>query len=313
MNKNVIVIVGPTASGKTDTSINIAQEINAEIISADSMQIYKYMDIGTAKPTKQEMRGIKHYLIDEVCPDEEFSVANYYTYANKYIDNVFEKGKIPIVVGGTGLYIKALTENMNFTQTICDWDFRNRMKADVRKKGNEYLHEKLKQVDAEAASKIHSNDVKRVIRALEVYEYTNIPISVHQKMTLGKVSDKSYLLLGLTMDRDKLYDRINKRVDKMINMGLIEEVCSLLKMGYRPELISMQGLGYKEVVWYLQGKLNFEEMINILKRNTRRYAKRQYTWFNSNKDIIWIDMADAENRDGMIKKVKQYLAINGII
>lgn len=313
MDRNVLVIVGPTASGKTSISIKLAEEFNGEIVSADSMQIYKYMDIGTAKPTIEEMRGIRHHLIDELYPDEEFSVASYYTLANKYIDEILSRGKLPIVVGGTGLYIKALTENMNFTETVCDWDFRERMKLEAQNRGNSYLHDKLKAVDEEAARKIHVNDVKRVIRALEVYEYTKLPISEHRKRSIGKKADKRFVFIGLTMDRDKLYDRINKRVDIMVENGLIDEVENLINNGYTPGLVSMQGLGYKEVVWYLQGKLNLDEMLDLLKRDTRRYAKRQYTWFRRNEDIKWIDIGNEADSQHAIKIIKDYLAINGII
>lgn len=307
MGKNVLVIAGPTATGKTALSIELAKELNGEIVSADSMQVYRYMDIGTAKPTKEEMQGIKHYMIDEVYPDEEFNVARYRKLADGYIDEILGKGKLPIVVGGTGLYIKSLTDGLNFTETVCDWNYRERLKNEAEEKGNACLYERLLKVDPEAAEKIHPNNVRRVIRALEVYEYTGVPISVHRKMSATGDSERNYIIYGLTMDRDLLHRRIDLRVDMMIEKGLTEEVRKLMSMGYGPGLVSMQGLGYKEMIWYLQGKLTFREAVEILKRNTRRYAKRQLTWFRADKRIRWVDMSEFSDSDAVMEKFKMVL------
>jgi len=310
--KQVIVIFGPTASGKTRLSIMLAKEINGEIISADSMQVYKYMDIGTAKPDEEEMEGIKHYLIDEVYPDEEFSVAKYRELVLKYIEESMGKGKFPIVTGGTGLYINSLIYNINFSETISDWDLRNRLKKEAEEKGNEYLHGKLKEVDPEAAKRIHINDVKRVIRALEVYEHTKKPISYHQEISRSVPSKYNYILIGLRMDREKLYERIDRRVDVMLEKGLVEEVGKLVEMGYDKNSIAMQGLGYKEILAYLRGEMSLEEAVYILKRDTRHYAKRQITWFKRLENVHWVDVDGFSNENEILKNIKDYIASFGI-
>jgi len=301
----VIVIVGPTASGKTKMSIELAKQINGEIISADSMQIYKYMDIGTAKPTLEERQGIRHYLIDEVTPADEFSVARFQGLALKYIEEIISKNKIPIVVGGTGLYINSLIYNIKFTEINTDWELRKKLQEVAREKGNEYLHSELRKIDPEAAEKIHVNDTRRIVRALEVYYITNKPISYYQKISRSEPPKYKFILFGIRMDREKLYNRINKRVDEMIEKGLVDEVKRLLEMGYDKCSIAMQGLGYKEILWYLKGEANLSEVIELLKRDTRRYAKRQMTWFNSIKDIIWLDINDDYTE--AIKKIIDYI------
>lgn len=301
----VIVIVGPTASGKTKMSIELAKQINGEIISADSMQIYKYMDIGTAKPTLEERQGIRHYLIDEVTPADEFSVARFQGLALKYIEEIINKNKIPIVVGGTGLYINSLIYNIKFTEINTDWELRKKLQEVAREKGNEYLHSELRKIDPEAAEKIHVNDTRRIVRALEVYYITNKPISYYQKISRSEPPKYKFILFGIRMDREKLYNRINKRVDEMIEKGLVDEVKRLLEMGYDKCSIAMQGLGYKEILWYLKGEANLSEVIELLKRDTRRYAKRQMTWFNSIKDIIWLDINDDYTE--AIKKIIDYI------
>lgn len=301
----VIVIVGPTASGKTKLSIELAKQINGEIISADSMQIYKYMDIGTAKPTIEERQGIRHYLIDEVTPADEFSVARFQGLALKYIEEIISKNKIPIVVGGTGLYINSLIYNIKFTEINTDWELRKKLQEVAREKGNEYLHSELRKIDPEAAEKIHVNDTRRIVRALEVYYITNKPISYYQKISRSEPPKYKFILFGIRMDREKLYNRINKRVDEMIEKGLVDEVKRLLEMGYDKCSIAMQGLGYKEILWYLKGEANLSEVIELLKRDTRRYAKRQMTWFNSIKDIIWLDINDDYTE--AIKKIIDYI------
>jgi len=309
---NVIVIFGLTASGKTRLSIELAKRIGGEIISADSMQIYKFMDIGTAKPTKDEMDGIKHYMIDEVYPDEEFSVAKFKKLALKYIEEIISKGKIPIIVGGTGLYINSLIYNIDFSEVETDWNLRKKLKKEADEKGNAYLHDKLKAIDPEAAEKIHENDVKRIIRAIEVYELTGKTISYLQKISRLKPPEYNYIKFGLIMDRSKLYDRINKRVDIMMENGLVNEVEKLVELGYDKNAIAMQGLGYKEILAYIRGECSMDEAVEILKRETRRYAKRQITWFKRIEDVKWIDMDRFSNDDEILEKFKDCLATSGI-
>jgi len=303
--ENVIVILGPTASGKTKLSIELAKEINGEIISADSMQVYKYMDIGTAKPTKDEMQGIRHYLIDEIYPDELFSVAKYQKLALKYISEILQKGKVPIMVGGTGLYIKSVVENISFTETSIDIEFRKEMGRIAEEKGNSYLHKMLEEIDPEAASRIHENDVKRIIRAIEVFRQTNKTITEVNNESKKIKPIYNFNVFGLTMDRQNLYQRIDKRVDMMIEAGLEDEVKKLLDMGYGSNTTAMQALGYKEIILYLNGEISFDEAIYIIKRDTRRYAKRQLTWFRHMENVTWLDV-DYYNKqygENSIKKI----------
>ncbi|MFA5524692.1 MAG: tRNA (adenosine(37)-N6)-dimethylallyltransferase MiaA [Tissierellales bacterium] len=292
----LIIIAGPTASGKTSLSIEVAKEINGEIISADSMQIYKYMNIGTAKISKSEMDGIKHYLVDEIFPDESFSVSDFQSKAIKYIDLIQEKGRLPIIVGGTGLYINSLVYDLDFTQAVSNWELRDEYLEKAKKYGNQYIYAELRKLDLESANRIHVNDTKRIIRALEIYYETGKPMSNFYKDFRKENDIYNIIFIGLTMDRDKLYERINKRVDTMIELGLIEEVKSLLSMGYTEDLVSMQGLGYKEIIEYLKGNYSLDESIDILKRDSRRYAKRQLTWFRREKGIEWVNTQEFENR-----------------
>lgn len=287
---NVIVIVGPTASGKTKVSIELAKLIEGEIISADSMQVYKYMDIGTAKPTMEERQGIKHYLIDEVYPDEEFNVVKFQKLALQYIEHILKKGKTPIVTGGTGLYINSLIYNIKFSESVTDWKLREELNKMALTKGSKYLHDMLREIDPEAAARIHYNNTKRIIRAIEVFKTTNKTITYHQEISRLEPPKYNFILFGLTMDRKLLYDRINKRVDDMLDRGLVNEVKNLIEMGYHEKLQSMQGLGYKEFFWYYSGRTTLEESVYFLKRNTRHYAKRQITWFRKNNDIKWINI-----------------------
>ncbi len=309
--KNVIIILGPTASGKTSLSIELAKKANGEIISADSMQIYKYMDIGTAKPDEEEQSGIKHYLIDEVNPDEEFSVARFKELALSYIKEIQDRGKLPIIAGGTGLYINSLIYNINFSETISDWELREKLKQEAEEKGNQFLHERLSDVDPAAASKIHVNDLKRIIRALEVYEYTKKPISYHQEVSKSVPPEYNFIIIGLTMDRERLYDRINKRVDLMLEKGLIEEVKKLVSLGYDKNTIAMQGLGYKEILQYIRGEKLLDEVIYILQRDTRHYAKRQMTWFQRIPGVHWVNV-DCMDQQEILKNVSDYIATHGI-
>lgn len=308
----VIVIVGPTASGKTNLSIELAKRVNGEIISADSMQIYKYMDIGTAKPDIVEMAGIKHYLIDEVYPDEEFSVAKYRDLALKYIKKIIEEGKHPVIVGGTGLYINSLVYNINFSETISDWDLREQLKKEAEEKGNRYLYDELLEIDPEAANKIHENDIKRIIRALEVFKHTNKPISMHRRLSRLEPPPYDYRVFGLRMERARLYERIEKRVDIMFDKGLVNEVRKLREMGYERTITAMQGLGYKEIFAYMRGEATLEEAKNIIKKDTRHYAKRQITWFKRLENIHWMDLDENTNPEELVKNIKYCIASSGI-
>ncbi|MEF9934847.1 MAG: tRNA (adenosine(37)-N6)-dimethylallyltransferase MiaA [Clostridium sp.] len=303
MKKNLVIIAGPTASGKTSLSIEIAKRINGEIISADSMQVYKYMDIGTAKISEEEMDGIKHYMIDEVTPDVEFSVALFRERAGNYIDDIISRGKTPIVVGGTGLYINSLTYALDFSGREEDAEYRKQLEAIAEEKGNEYLHSMLKDVDEESYNRLYPNDIKRVIRALEVYKIKGKTISEIQRESKERDIDYNLSYFALNMDREKLYDRINQRVDIMFNKGLVEEVQKLLNMGYTEDMISMQAIGYKEVIDYLNGKMSLNEVIDYIKQSSRRYAKRQLTWFRKDKRIKWINTDEQIEKNDLIKNI----------
>ncbi|AEY66200.1 tRNA (adenosine(37)-N6)-dimethylallyltransferase MiaA [Clostridium sp. BNL1100] len=306
MNR-VIVIVGPTASGKTNLSIELAKRMNGEIISADSMQIYKYMDIGTAKPTKEEMQGIKHYLIDEVLPNGDFNVVRFKELAEKYIDIILEKGKQPIVAGGTGLYTSSLINNINFSESESDWELRETLKKETEELGPEHLHKKLQEVDPDSAMNIHPNNIKRVIRALEVYYQTQKPISYHNEISRSIPPRYQFVLVGLNMDRQVLYERINKRVDIMIQNGLVDEVKRLVDLGYADSIISMQGIGYKEILEFLRNNITLEQAIENIKQGTRRYAKRQITWFKRINGIKWFNIDNSGNNINVINEIFEYV------
>lgn len=299
----VIVIVGPTASGKTALSIELAGEINGSIVSADSMQIYRYMDIGTAKPNEIERSGIRHYMIDEVDPDENFSVAKYRELALGYLSRIVKEGRHPIIAGGTGLYINSLIYNISFSETICDEELRETLKAEAKEKGNRYLYERLKAIDPEAAAKIHENDIKRIIRAIEVFKHTNRPISEHARLSRLEPPPYNYIIYGLEWDRSRLYERIDQRVDKMLHEGLIEEVQRLVDMGYDKGTTAMQGIGYKEILSYLRGESSLEDTVGLLKLNTRHYAKRQLTWFRRIDGIKWITVDDHTDFRQLAEKI----------
>ena len=305
MNKpTVIVIAGPTASGKSNLAIELAKKINGEIISADSMQIYKDMDIGTAKVSEEEMQGIKHYMLDIICPDERYSVSSYKKNAEKHIEEILSKGKTPIICGGTGLYIDSLIYGIEFLEEKIDENYRNELNQIVEKEGLENLYNKAMEIDPEAMQKISKNDKKRIIRVLEIYHKTG-KTKTQQDIESRKNGVKyRYKVFAINMDREKLYNRINTRVDKMINDGLIDEVKLILKR-YKKFPTAMQGLGYKEVVDYLNEKLTKEEMIEKLKMETRRYAKRQITWFKKNKETSWINGENSiqENIDLIIELI----------
>ncbi len=282
----IIVICGPTGVGKTAVAIEIAKAFNGEIVSADSMQIYRYMDIGTAKPTPYEQACIPHHMIDIVDPDEPFDAAQFEKTAHEVIRKLHERGITPFVVGGTGLYIKALVHGL-FRARPADSNVRIRLKEAAKVHGTRFLHKHLSKCDPDAAEKIHPNDTYRIIRALEIYEVTGKTISKHHHEHKFKETFFKVLKIGLHSDRKILYDRINRRVDAMIDEGLLDEVKGLLGMGYSAKLKSMQSIGYRHMVNFIQGRISWEEALRTLKRDTRRYAKRQLTWFKADSEIVW--------------------------
>ncbi|MGN0194745.1 MAG: tRNA (adenosine(37)-N6)-dimethylallyltransferase MiaA [Pseudoramibacter sp.] len=311
VNKPLVpVLVGPTASGKTSLSIRMAKVLDGEIVSADSMQIYQKMDIGTAKPTEAEMQGIPHHLIDCIAPDQSFSVADYKERALAAIQDILSRHKLPFVVGGTGLYINALTQKWGFPEIKTSPEVRSRLEAAYEVHTPEEMHDKLKAIDPEAAEKIHPHNKKRVLRALEVYETTGRTKTYWERQVRRIELPYTYLLMGIRMPRPLIYERIDKRVDLMLQSGLVEEVAGLLKQGYDPSLVSMQALGYKEIVPYLKGTSTLAEQVRILKRDTRHFAKRQLTWFRKNPEIHWFDVDETANledvADHMIKLIQAY-------
>lgn len=287
--KPLIILTGPTAVGKTALSVKLAKVINGSIISADSMQVYRGMDIGSAKVTKEEMGGIKHYLIDVLEPDEEFHVVRFQQMAKEAMAEIYQEGKIPILTGGTGFYIQSVLYDIDFTSQQEDIAYRERLEQLAKEQGNEALHAMLQEVDPVSAEKIHANNVKRVIRALEFYEKTGMPISEHNEKEAAKESPYTFCYFVLNDDRQRLYDRIELRIDQMLEQGLVDEVRKLKEKGYHKEMVSMQGLGYKEILAWLDGEISYEEAVYILKRDTRHFAKRQLTWFRREKDVIWVD------------------------
>jgi tRNA dimethylallyltransferase len=290
MKEKLVVLAGPTATGKTDLSIAIAKALNGEIISADSMQIYRYMDIGTAKVSRDEMEGIPHHLIDFLDPDHEFSVAMYSEYAKSLISEINEKGKLPIVVGGTGLYINSLVYDLEFGRIEPLPGYRAELEMIYTKSGGQYLLDMLKKVDEESASRLGPKDKKRIIRALEVYKATGESLSSQGGSFRKETARYELSFYCLNMDREKLYDRINHRVDLMMDKGLTEEVKNLLLKGYHRELQSMQAIGYKEICQYLYGECTLDEAVNRIKQGSRNYAKRQLTWFRRDNRIKWVDI-----------------------
>jgi tRNA dimethylallyltransferase len=283
------IIVGPTAVGKSDVALELALKINGEVISADSRQIYKYLDIATSKPTKEMRNKIPHHIIDIIEPDKDYNAGRFSKDAEKAIKDIFERNKQPIIVGGTGLYIRALVDGLS-EELGCDEEIRDNLKKEMEKNGREALYNRLKKIDPEAAGKISVNDTQRIIRYLEIYEITGMPVSRLWKEQKLKKSDYEYKFIGLNRDRDILYDRINKRVDRFFEDGLLDEVQGLLKKGYDLNSPGMNTLGYKEVIQYLQGDFDLEEAKRLIKRNTRHYAKRQMTWFKKDTRVCWIDM-----------------------
>ncbi|MBR2852256.1 MAG: tRNA (adenosine(37)-N6)-dimethylallyltransferase MiaA [Anaerotignum sp.] len=299
MKKPLIVIGGPTACGKTGFSIKLAKEIGGEIISADSMQVYRYMDIGTAKVTPEEADGVPHYLIDEFDPDEEYNVMLFQQKAKAYMEQIWAKGKVPILVGGTGFYINALLYDNDFTETENDTSYREECYKLAQEQGPEVLFERLKDVDPEYAEIMHANNVKRVTRALEYHYLTGQKFSEHNAEQKEKETPYDAAVIILNMDREKLYERIELRIDIMMEQGLLEEVKGLLDRGYTPDLVSMQGIGYKEFIPYFNGECTLEEAVTQLKTNTRRFAKRQLTWFRRQIDGLWVDLSKSTGEEAM--------------
>ena len=301
--KDLIVLTGPTAVGKTSLSISLAKAVDGEIISADSMQVYKYMNIGTAKITEEEKCGIPHFLIDELEPDEEFNVTIFKNKVMGYIEDIKSRGKVPIIVGGTGFYIQSVIYDINFNEYGDDSNVRKKYEAMAETLGKSELHKKLALVDREYADSVSYNNVKKVVRALTFFEMTGEKLSEHNKRERERSSPFDFAYFVLTMDRKKLYERIDKRVDLMFDMGLVEEVKALMAKGYDKSLVSMQGIGYKEVIDYLSGKTGLEECIDIIKRDTRHFAKRQLTWFKREKVVTYIDKDEFDTEDKCLKEM----------
>lgn len=306
-NKPLIILTGPTAVGKTALSIALAKEIGCEIISADSIQVYRYMDIGSAKIRPEEMQGVPHYLINEFMPDFEFNIYQFQTLAKQYVEQIYHNGKIPLIVGGTGFYIQSLLYDIDFApsgesdNTLGAHNpYRQSLEELADRKGSAYLHQMLAEVDMESANAIHPNNRKRVIRALEYYKQTGEKISDHNRTQREKTSPYHFAYFVLNHHRQVIYERIDKRVDEMMADGLIDEVRHLKTMGYDRNLVSMQGLGYKEIYAYLEGECSLEDAVTILKRDTRHFAKRQLTWFRREKDVIWMNHYDYPSKKEML-------------
>ncbi|MCU5376829.1 tRNA (adenosine(37)-N6)-dimethylallyltransferase MiaA [Bacillus cereus] len=305
--EKVAVIIGPTAVGKTKLSIDLAKALNGEIISGDSMQIYRTMDIGTAKVTKEEMDGIPHYMVDIKNPEESFSVAEFQERVRKHIREITERGKLPIIVGGTGLYIQSVLFDYQFTEDAGDTIYREQMEQLALERGVEYVHKKLQEVDPESAERIHANNVRRVIRALEIFHTTGEKMSDQlEKQENELLYDVS--LIGLTMDREMLYDRINLRVDIMMDQGLLKEVEGLYNSGIR-DCQSIQAIGYKEMYDYFEDRVSLEEAVSQLKTNSRRYAKRQLTWFRNKMDVTWFDVTGGEKTSEILRYIEGKLQL----
>ncbi len=285
----LVILTGPTAVGKTALSVALAKKIGGEIISADSMQVYRGMDIGSAKVTAEEMQGVPHFLIDEFDPAEEFHVVRFQEYAKRYIREIQERGHIPILVGGTGFYIQSVLYDIDFTENGSDHSYREELETLAKEHGAEYLHTMLASVDPASAEAIHANNVKRVIRALEFYQETGERISEHNEEERQKASPYQFAYFVLNDARDRIYANIDYRVDLMLEHGLVDEVRHLQAQGCTRDMVSMQGLGYKEILDYLDGRWSYEEAVRVLKRDTRHFAKRQLTWFRRERDVIWVD------------------------
>lgn len=313
MKQPILVLTGPTAVGKTETSVQLAKAVNGEIISADSMQVYRHMDIGTAKIRQEEMRGIPHYLVDEFEPNEEFNVMIFQKRVKEYLKDIYARHKIPILVGGTGFYIQAILYDIAFTENQGDDHFRREMQQLKKTEGEKVLHDKLRQVDPESAESIHPNNVKRVIRALEYYHFTGEKFSVHNEVERQRESPYQFLYVVLNMDREKLYRRIDQRVDQMMEEGLAKEVESLLAHGYGRNLVSMQGLGYKEIAAALSGECSLSDAVYQIKRDTRHFAKRQLTWFRREREVTMIDKEQFDNTEALVEEIIRLAREKGVL
>lgn len=310
----LIILTGPTAVGKTELSIKLAKAVNGEIISADSIQVYKYMDIGSAKVTKEEMDGVKHYLIDVLEPTDEFNIFVFKKLATEAMEEIYAKGKVPIIAGGTGFYIQSVLYDIEFAEEEGDKTYRHELEKKAAAEGVSVIHRMLEEVDPKAAAEIHENNLKRVIRALEYYHETGKPISEHNEEQRSKTSPYNFRYYVLNMDRDKLYDRINLRVDIMLENGLLDEVKKLKDMGFSKDLVSMQGIGYKEIREYIDGECAYEEAVETLKKNTRNFAKRQLTWFRRESDVTWLNHEEFEcDKEKMLEFMLNDLKDNNII
>ncbi len=303
----LVILTGPTAAGKTSLSIALAKKIDGEIISADSMQVYKEMNIGTAKITVDEMEGVPHHLVDIMTPDEAFNVVEFQRRAKDAMKDIISRGKIPIIVGGTGFYIQALLYDIDFSRHEEEEEYRKELYELSETKGKEFLHGLLKEVDPEYAESVHYNNVKKVIRALEYHKETGKKMSAHNEEQQKKESPYNFAYFVLNHERSILYDRINKRVDLMMDQGLLEEVRNLVEQGYTRDLISMQGLGYKEFFDYFEGKASLESVVEKIKMETRRFAKRQLTWFRREKEVIWIDKGEYTDDSAILEDMMKYL------
>lgn len=314
MERPLIILTGPTAVGKTSASINLAKAVNGEIISADSMQVYRHMDIGSAKIRAEEMEGIRHHLIDILEPDEEFHVVRFQQLAKQAMEEIYGRGRIPILVGGTGFYIQAVLYDIDFTENDGDPAYRKALETLAQEQGAETLHARLKEVDPKSAEEIHAHNVKRVIRALEYFHLTGQPISAHNEEQRQKESPYCFAYFVLNDDRANLYRRIDKRVDQMMDEGLLEEVQLLKDMGYHKKMVSMQGLGYKEMLDHLDGICPLEEAVRILKRDTRHFAKRQLTWFKRERDVIWLNKPDFHyDETAILNAMLEHLKERGVL
>ena len=311
--KPLIILTGPTAVGKTDLSLLLAKKVNGEIISADSMQVYKKMDIGTAKIMPEEMDGVRHHLIDILDPSEDFNVVLFKKYALAAMDEIYSRNHIPIITGGTGFYIQALLYDINFDENDGDMSYRHELEELAAAYGVSKLHDMLKAVDPDSATAIHENNVKRVIRALEFYKKTGKQISKHNEEERARTSPYNFAYFVLNNSRDVLYNRIDRRVDIMLENGLVDEVKALMDQGYTRDMVSMQGLGYKEIIDYLSGDISYDEAVYILKRDTRHFAKRQITWFKRERDVIWVNKNEFADDNAILSYMDDVLLTRQII
>jgi tRNA dimethylallyltransferase len=303
----VVILVGPTAVGKTSASIPLAQRLDAEVISADSRQIYKHMSIGTAKPTPEEMQDVPHHLVDTLAPEEKYTAGQFARDAARIIEEIYVRGKQPLIVGGAGLYIKALTQGL-FDKKSTDKQVRRDLQRQAETGGIQGLYEEFRRVDPAYASEVHINDEKKIIRALEIYRVTGEPPSRHFAQAEHAGLEHPCHILGLTMDRQRLYDKINRRVELMIEQGLIEEVKGLLSKGYTGDENALQTVGYQEIFAYLAGELSLEDAVNQIQTNTRHYAKRQMTWFRNQHEVTWFDLDEYSSREQLVEDMMKFIA-----